>query len=416
MTADERRSIQPTWSMPGCVHRSFWKSMALALTCGACAGCGLISGVTTAWEEEVKLSDGTVLVVSRSYIRGSDEWFRPGRGGVLESRLAASVPKHGRIEFFWKGRELPVSFDVISGVPWIVLPIAGLNQCEKYGNPAESVVAFSRTDGKWNWRPFSEAPHELNANLLRGGPWGDETFVRLDAKHQRDRNIQGVKLLNGFIPEHTKWEHACHRTNPPLHADHELAIAALAGRTPRQLVAYASSADDRKLQLSQSEFAAIRKEAQEKADWNSCRHKIDKVEPVQGSWRDGSSINHGTRAYRIALSGGNAEGAAIYIPAEDKHLRKVVCMDDRIVAFLGSARKIKFSVLEYDLRGKLLDGRDYRVEEESVAEVASYGLMIKVADRGDSYVATVLRFEERNSENAPVVIRKRVEFVLPKAR
>ncbi|MGH8690418.1 MAG: hypothetical protein ACREUS_05250 [Burkholderiales bacterium] len=387
------------------------------LACGglalALAACDSYFHVNTAWQEELKLSGGNVVVLSRSYVRGADEWLRPGRGGIQESTTSGELPGIGRVEFHWKGHETPVAFDVIEGIPWVVLPIAGLNSCEKYGNPAESVIALARRDGRWTHVSFRDAPQTLRANVLRGGPFS-LGMVTLKDKKALDPLIQDLELRAAFIPQHTKWEHACHNTNPPRSAEHERVRAELAALPTRRLVALVVAAESDENRLAQSADDEIRAVRAGPVDSRGCAALVAGVEAVHGSWREGTAIHRGTSGYLVRLSAPDGTMRAFHIPVEGRALRRILCSEQRISALLGSARRPPFQVLSYDREGRLREVREYAVDDPAVAEAAHYGAITEATDRGHTFEVTALLLAQRDSPDASWRARQRVEFVLAK--
>lgn len=131
------------------------------------AGLFALSGcvpVTTRWQEEVALSDGRVIVVSRQilYEKEGGEWGRDSALRPSGERLKFTDPLSG-VEVRWAAPHRIASvLDVIDGTVWIV---ARQQVCrpEDRGEPFWQAFAL-RADG---WRPVmpDEAPAFTRPNL-----------------------------------------------------------------------------------------------------------------------------------------------------------------------------------------------------------------------------------------------------------
>jgi LuxR family quorum-sensing transcriptional regulator LasR len=189
---------------------------------------------TSSWKEEVVLSDNTSVWLEREIVRGPDAFFRPGRGGTSRSSMSGEIPGIGKIEFDWNTHEVPISFDVIDGVPWVAIPIAGPDQCEKYGFPKESVIAFALRGKEWVNVPFQDAPKVLRYNILTSPPLNSKV-ARADYFEKKSttyRKGPGQFLTEAYIPEPVQWEHSCPRINSVQSAEQTLSVQQFLGLTP----------------------------------------------------------------------------------------------------------------------------------------------------------------------------------------
>jgi hypothetical protein len=110
------------------------------------------------WREEVRLRTGETVMVDRSVGSGSPT-----------------------LSFKWKGRTiksgddlpgLPHVIDIYDGVPVLVVPINGSEQCIKYGYPEDSLVAWRYEGGKWV--RMAAAPENVLVNLRKDWPERDD--------------------------------------------------------------------------------------------------------------------------------------------------------------------------------------------------------------------------------------------------
>lgn len=61
---------------------------------------------------------------------------------------------------------VPIAFDVVNNIPWIVLPIRG-RKCHEYQLPREGLVFFRLEDRSWKQASYDQAPKNLSVNLLQ---------------------------------------------------------------------------------------------------------------------------------------------------------------------------------------------------------------------------------------------------------
>lgn len=349
---------------------------------------------TTYWKEQVLLSDGSMLTVSRSVTDGPDGWFRPGRGATLQSTLVASLPRVGEIEFKWKGHEMPTTFDVVDGTPWVVLPIADLDLCEKFGNPAESVVAFSWSNGRWDWYPFKNAPPHLKQNLSLSAPYSaiDAAAMTMAGKRKYDPN-EGVELSKGFIPQHMNWEHSCSRINPPTDPAYQRSIeeytnnprVALSGKVleTRDDVVAVSREDDRAIMgkfFPRNQRGII-----------GCKGKVDGMVSIFKTRRIRGGTAGSLTAFRIVLASAEPGSRSIFLPAfaptPRTHVARIVCSESLIYVVLREEGNV-VSVLAYGLGGNWSHAWRIHIPDLRVPD-NQWGSVYGFEDRGDRFLLSI---------------------------
>ena len=156
---------------------------------------GLFGG-SEKWKEEVRLSDGRVIVVERELISeaGGDEWA---------SNRSGSKPKEYRIRFFhpdrtqekieWRSTkidsqtwpETPLVIDIESGKPVVFSIVAISNGCSVYSK-------YVLQNGVWIEEVLLEQFVQRTTNLLFGSHKDMPTFVNLEDKRTRNNYI-GVR-------------------------------------------------------------------------------------------------------------------------------------------------------------------------------------------------------------------------------
>lgn len=132
---------------------------SLAVSLSACSS-------STSWTEVVKTFDGTTVEVYREEQRWSFAMSSlPGSGGLEKQLLSVTLPKQGMVvwEDSHQSLSTPIGFDVVAGVPWLV--ISNDEPCEI--NPTNEPLRVFRYENKtWTQVPLGDAPKLLNENLL----------------------------------------------------------------------------------------------------------------------------------------------------------------------------------------------------------------------------------------------------------
>ena len=142
------------------------------------------------WKEEVRLSDGRVIVVDRELIReeGGDEWA---------SNRSGSKPKEYRIRLVdpdgfgktieWRSQkksprtwpEVPLVFDIASGKPTVFSLVAISAGCEVYSK-------YVYLGDKWIEESLPDHFEHRSANLLYGSKKDLPSLLDLKEKDKRN--------------------------------------------------------------------------------------------------------------------------------------------------------------------------------------------------------------------------------------
>lgn len=141
--------------------------------------------VSRSWTEEVKLTDGSVIVIKRKMVR--ERFGEPGHPGrVLRQEIEYDKPG-GAIR--WAGDIDPYVFDFANGKSYVVaFPNTG-EECKRYGNPNPPFVFFEQAGGEWRRIYAKDVPDALEFNLLRNA-WknGNQGSITLAVKRMEDSN------------------------------------------------------------------------------------------------------------------------------------------------------------------------------------------------------------------------------------
>jgi len=148
------------------------------------------------WEEEVKLSTGEVVVVTRTqtYERYS-ELGAPGDGWLrVEARLKFTPPIAGSAPVTWQADLHPLILDLANGNPVIVAKADYCEQYYRHGHPIPPYMVFEFLDGQWKRSKLSATHANAKANLLLNvEDRGDRSRVTIDFK-SRSNSRPGLPI------------------------------------------------------------------------------------------------------------------------------------------------------------------------------------------------------------------------------
>lgn len=133
------------------------------------AGCS--STKVSQWTEDVQLSTGTALVVTRSSEYRAISEIDSGGGAawlLVKSTIKADLPSPIRQTAYFEGLLIPIVFDVV--VPGNVVYLVGVPTAvgTDYWKvpPHELYVAFALSEAGWARVPLEGLPDSLRPNLL----------------------------------------------------------------------------------------------------------------------------------------------------------------------------------------------------------------------------------------------------------
>ena len=155
------------------------------------------SGVT--WEEEVRLHDGSILVVERFVKRGGGHEIGQ-KPGYINQTLRFVLPGTTNI-ITWEdhfdsalGRSnfLPFALDIYRGTPYLVAYPMGCLGYKKWGRPNPPYVVFRYERDVW-WRiRLADLPAEIiNSNLVFSQP--DVEAERLGKRKISEDDFKKIK-------------------------------------------------------------------------------------------------------------------------------------------------------------------------------------------------------------------------------
>lgn len=280
-------------------------------------GCGILEKEIT-WQEQVVLTGGSIITLNRIVVMGSDAFFRPGKGGPVRSSMSGVIPGIGEVDFRWDDYEMPISFDIVDGTPWIILPIGGPEPCEKYGYPKESVVAFYYSGSTWIASKFEDAPKGLRTNLLTSPPFDERVVFANDLIKQRyDHRTKG--FVDGYIQQHIKSEHSCPRINPTAAPEQVQSVNEYLTIKSKHPTIDVLSVYDNIIRIDNiwdyRGVLAKRDPLNDEFIVSGCQDVVGRVEST-GSWMNegGGRMSKHMSAIRIELSNGGQTPNNIWLP------------------------------------------------------------------------------------------------------
>jgi hypothetical protein len=159
---------------------AIWLVLAMGVSMNACGSGG------HKWGEEVRLSDGRIIVVERETIteRGGGEWAH-NRAGVKPVQYRIRFPAQDGVGQMveWKSTrqspkawpEKPLVLDIEAGRPVVLSSVYIEGGCEVY-------LKYRYQDGAWVEQALPETFEQRAANLLIRDGIGMPQFVNLQEK------------------------------------------------------------------------------------------------------------------------------------------------------------------------------------------------------------------------------------------
>ena len=161
--------------------RGLLRLMVMVFGSMAMTGCD----VSRNWTEEVRLADGSLIVIKRKMVR--ERFGEPGHPGrVLKQEIEYDKPG-GAIR--WSGDIDPLIFDLVSGRIVVVAYLSTGEECRRYGYPANQFMPYEFSNASWQPIQMKDLPDGLKFNLLRNA-WnnGNQGLITLAVKHREDFN------------------------------------------------------------------------------------------------------------------------------------------------------------------------------------------------------------------------------------
>ena len=143
------------------------------------------------WQEEVKLNDGRVIVVTqKKRCEGAYTGKEFAKCIAREAWLTINLPEFSSKEIVWHERLSPKIVNIHEGKLYVVgIPPTCL-EFDFYGKPQPDYIGFIFESGGWRRIPFNKIPKAIyDTNLLTAGlpPEGTE-YLTLERKQSKEIN------------------------------------------------------------------------------------------------------------------------------------------------------------------------------------------------------------------------------------
>jgi hypothetical protein len=176
-----------------------------ALTLGCLMNLTACSDTMT-WQEEVKLNDGRVIVVSQK---------RQCEGGYTGGNMASCIEREAWLtlnlqetkneDLVWHESLKPKVLNIHKGQLYIVGTPATGREFDLYGKPQRSYIGFRLEGTEWKRIPFEEIPEDIyDTNLVIDGAFVKTKFLTLAGKNSSELNgdITYPKYFKRIDPNH----------------------------------------------------------------------------------------------------------------------------------------------------------------------------------------------------------------------
>jgi len=155
----------------------------------ALPGCARDAGFRT-WQEEVKLNDGRVIVVTQK--RRCESAYTGAEMAPCISRetwLTIKLPEFGDKEIVWNEKLKPMVVNVHQGQLYVVgRPPTG-REFDLYGKPQPPYIAYRWKEGIWERMPLVEIPEAIyDANMIIDLPPKETKFLTIIQKESSEMN------------------------------------------------------------------------------------------------------------------------------------------------------------------------------------------------------------------------------------
>lgn len=319
----------------------------LALAVGLLCGIAPAAAETVRWSEEVELSQGGALRVERYGEWGSRIIDLPGAGGIIRNEFSFT---HAGREVRWTRKDSPthaepVLLDFITGVPVVVVPVRGGQDCARTGFPPQGLVAYRWENPAWRRMDASAIPPQWKANLLSA--WNVQSRREyhgklIPAKDKARLESRGAPAVQGktvteLIHLASAGDEACIRWSPPPDAARDAL-----SRQIREMVEAAPTVDAQ-LRATDTNPRTITREDYQRiqgkwtgwARLKNCEGMVEHVGPVRRSTATDSSFSSRLVGNYVVLSRTDAPVREFFTPTST--LFAVACDKEAIYLLDRSA-------------------------------------------------------------------------------
>jgi hypothetical protein len=144
---------------------------------------------TTSWQEQVKLLDGRVIVVTQKRLLQQGQLTR-------DAWLTINLPEFSSKPIEWHEALEPLVLNVFAGRLYLVTIPSTKREFVRYGSPLPTYIGYVWNDGVWRRINFSEIPQEIyDTNMLVTWTPQDLHGLMLLAR-KNSRELNGSDLIH----------------------------------------------------------------------------------------------------------------------------------------------------------------------------------------------------------------------------
>ena len=292
------------------------------------------------WEEEVVTHDGKSIRVER-YARFNDlHTSLPGGQGNLIDEIAF---QHGGRRIEWERAKSALNrqaviFDVLEGVPVVVVPVRGLRDCTQVGFPYEGYAVYAWRDGEWRRLDAARLAKGMKINLVNS--WHVMTRAQYHgqlvlARDKTNFEHYGIRLRQGTTLEelgrqYASGDEACIRYRPPANQERDAlaqelqkALAA-AARVPAVLRAE----DPAPKSASRDDYWRAHGKWTGWGWLRDCEGVVERIGPLREATMEGSSSRVTLTGYEVVLQ--SADVSVKEVRLLSRPLDYVICAEGSV--------------------------------------------------------------------------------------
>jgi hypothetical protein len=150
-------------------------------------GCG---GNTITWQEEVKLNDGRVIIVTQKRrCEGAYTGQNYAKCISRETWLTIKLPEFGNKEIVWNEKLEPMVVNLYQQKLYVIGVFPTGYEFDLYGKPRPPYIGFQWDGNNWHRLSFNEIPEAIyDGNMVIDLPPEGTTLLTVEKKNSREMN------------------------------------------------------------------------------------------------------------------------------------------------------------------------------------------------------------------------------------
>ena len=154
------------------------------------------------WQEEVKLSDGRIIMVTQKKLcEGAYTGGNYADCVAREAWLTINLPEFSAQPIVWHEHLFAIVVNIHEGRLYVVGCPPTAREEQYYGNPKPNYVGFVWEGGQWKRIPFKEIPEAIyDTNMFLGHiPPSGATHLTVMRKESNERGMRGSPTTVPFM-------------------------------------------------------------------------------------------------------------------------------------------------------------------------------------------------------------------------